>query len=767
MTTVVKRYPTFELELITENTTYELTYDTKTQLKQADFEEALISFSIKNSMQDDSPVFSLVILAKDKWDTIVNSNDLIRIKVIPDVTKGVPDNPYIMVGLISDVRRDGEYSNGSIYYRITGRAMTKALIDFEVGVIQEVATITPTMEWLPDGTEKGLKFSANTAAGIGNEIVERFVYKYAEYSFSNNKGLKDYFTHSFSSWEEDESLGDVTPFVNYEGSLRQFLEDVAAKPFNELFFEYTNDGTCVAMMRPTPFDQDKWKELPSYKFTSDVVVEESFGKSDAEMFSVFVVQAPNLVEFNSLDIGVFPKFHPDLVRKYGYKRLDAQNRYLLSGTVANAQPNNTAADGSNDGSTGQDGTGQDGTGQDGNTNGNQGVTAQTNPTDPNNPNPTDQPLQPQNLAPTFTELLPYLNDNKFFDAENLRKNRNKLLTDLKTKFPNMTEPTANAVLDAIKDGNLDADKYNKILETTGNAQDQQLATDKGASGEKLERYTERLFNWYCENVNFYNGDIRIIGDPTYRLGIKLFYEDAERDTTWEFYLESVQHEFSFTNGYTTVLGVTRGLPDNGAKRFSNLWGKSEDFKGGYLGESSLQDLVDNAKAAAATQGNTGGGGAASGTWGGGQGSGGAMGALSTARQMTQRASKYVFGGGRGGTNIFLANPIIGDCSSFIWWIFQLNGITLKGGATGMNTDTIKVDPQLKVISPRGSSKQAAMGMLQLGDIVYFDTYKVDGHIGIYSGNGHFIGFQTKKGISEANFSSGYYWNKFNGHVLRL
>ena len=753
MTVLKRRYPSFQVEIVSENTSYELVYNTDKTLTVDQFDSAILSLSIKNSMSDDSPAFSLVVVAKDKWDTVVNSNDLIRIKAIPDVTEKEPDNPYIMVGLISDVHRDGQYSDGTLLYRITGRAMTKALIDFEVGVIQEVSTVIPTVGWLPDSTEGGLKFSGNTAAGIGNELMDRFVYKYAEYKFANGKGLKDYLQHSFTSWEEDESLSDVTPFINYEGSIRQFLEDVTAKPFNELFFEYTSDGACVALMRPTPFDQDKWKELPTYKISSDDVVEESFGKSDSEMYSVFVVQAPNLMEANSVDLGVFPRYHPELLKKYGYKRLDAQNRYLMSAvTTAASDTSGTTTDG-----TATDGTGNGGTTENPQDTTNQGVTAQTTPQDPQQPAPSDQPA--------YEEVAQFLVDNKYNDPETLRKKRDEVLAALQAQYPTLKKDTAEGIIDALKEGKFDRAKYGELTAGTG-ANPDGSSTNKTVDGEKLASYTDRLFNWYCENVNFYAGDIRIIGNPAYRVGSRILYEDKERGTTWEFYVESVQHEFSFANGYTTIIGVTRGLPDSGAKRFSNLWGKSEEFKGGYLGESSLEDLLAQAQTANATMGNTNGG-TAGGSWGSGTGSGGSMGALATARQMTQRSSKYVFGGGRTGTNIFLSNPIIGDCSSFIWWIFKLNGVELKGGSTGMNTDTIKTDPKLKLISARGSSKQAAQGMLQQGDIVYFDTYKQDGHIGIYSGNGKFIGFQTKKGISEANMADGYYWNKFNGHVRRL
>jgi hypothetical protein len=151
--------------MVTNSTSYELAYNTSKILTTDDFDDALISFSIRNSMADDSPVFSLVLLGKEKWDQLLNANDLIRVKVtnsLTDVKAGWAEaNPYIMVGMISDIHKEGEYVNGSILYRITGQAMTKALMDFNVGVIQEVATIirlsggyqtVPHRDYLSQGT---------------------------------------------------------------------------------------------------------------------------------------------------------------------------------------------------------------------------------------------------------------------------------------------------------------------------------------------------------------------------------------------------------------------------------------------------------------------------------------------------------------------------------------------------------------------------------------------------------------------------------------
>ncbi|ALA13023.1 tail protein with lysin activity [Bacillus phage TsarBomba] len=751
MTTIVKRYPTFEIELITQNTPYLLKYDTQKQISQKSFEEALLSFSVKNSMSDDSPAFSFVISAKEKWDKIINANDLVRIRVFPDVTKGAPDNPYIMVGLVSDIKKEGEYANGSLLYRVTGQAMTKALINFDVGVIQEVSTVIASTGWLPDDPQKGLKFSQNTAAGIGNELMERFVYKYAQYDF-NGKGLKDYFVHSFSSWKEDEALADVTPFINYQGSLRQFLDDVVAKPFNELFFEFQKDGKCAALMRPTPFDPDKWFALPTYRFTSDVVVQESFGKNDNEMFSIFVVGAPNLLDYNSVDLGVFPKYHPELIKKYGYKRLDAQNRYLLSNSGTIGQGGTNAA---------TPGAGN-GTPPSGN-----GTGGMPTPTPATQPAPTvkEEPTKPQApQQPSYEDVLTFITENNLQDPETLRRKRNDVYAQIVGQFSTMPASMVNGIIDALKDGKFGREVYAQLVTSAGSGAGGGATKEKSVDSEKLGKYTQKLFNWYCENANFYSGDIRILGNPAYRLGVRLLYDDFEQQTTWEFYLESVQHEFSFTGGYTTVLGVTRGLPNEGAKRFSNLWGKSEEFKGGYLGEDSLEKLLENAKNANPSGGA--GGGTGSGMWGGGAGGNVAMKALATAREMTSKPSIYVFGGGRSGNNPFMSSPIRIDCSSFVWWCYNVHGVQLKGGATGMTTDTIKTDPRLQQISARGSNKSIAMSQIREGDIIYFDTYKQDGHVGIYSGNGKFIGSQSTPGIHEEDLSTSYWQKVFNGHVRR-
>lgn len=115
-------------------------------------------------------------------------------------------------------------------------------------------------------------------------------------------------------------------------------------------------------------------------------------------------------------------------------------------------------------------------------------------------------------------------------------------------------------------------------------------------------------------------------------------------------------------------------------------------------------------------------------------------------------STYVFGGGRNQSDISRG---IFDCSSFVHWAFNQVGINL-GPLGSTSTET------LNKIGTRIDFKDA-----RPGDIVFFDTYKKDGHVGIYVGNNKFIGCQTSTGVAIADMNSSYYKKVFSGHVRRI
>ncbi|MEH7107123.1 C40 family peptidase [Bacillus sp. JJ1764] len=111
-------------------------------------------------------------------------------------------------------------------------------------------------------------------------------------------------------------------------------------------------------------------------------------------------------------------------------------------------------------------------------------------------------------------------------------------------------------------------------------------------------------------------------------------------------------------------------------------------------------------------------------------------------------SVYVFGGGRNAYDV--ANGRF-DCSGFVAWAFEQAGVKV-----GAYTEILK-----------NTGTRVPFSEARPGDIVFFDTYKIDGHVGIYLGGGLFIGSQSKTGIAIADLTKGYYAEKFNGRVMRI
>ncbi|WP_342431634.1 NlpC/P60 family protein [Neobacillus sp. FSL H8-0543] len=111
-------------------------------------------------------------------------------------------------------------------------------------------------------------------------------------------------------------------------------------------------------------------------------------------------------------------------------------------------------------------------------------------------------------------------------------------------------------------------------------------------------------------------------------------------------------------------------------------------------------------------------------------------------------SVYVFGGGR--NEIDIVNGRF-DCSAFVHWAFSQAEIEV-----GQTTDSLK-----------NTGTPVDVSDIQPGDLVFFDTYKKDGHVGIYIGNGKFIGSQSFTGVGIADMTTGYWEEKFNGRILRI
>lgn len=651
------RYPRFDVTFFTETDQYHISYDSrdklagnrnpdgtrKAQVSNNFMSESVISLTTKNAMEDDSAVFSFVLAGDVYWDRILQANDAVVLRIDPDVTSTTPNNPILLVGLVSEIRLEGDYGDNSKMYRITGQSFAKALMQFDLGVIQEVSVVLTDLGWLPDDAQEGIKMSGSSASQIAESLMKRFI-QYMKFNF-NGEGIDKFLEWDLDSWTEAERLIDGTPYINYEGSLKQLLDDVTAKPFNELFFDATPEGKCRMIMRRTPFDKADWEKLETFLVTSKDVVSESLATNDIEAFSIYNISINNLYGTDSMMLGSKPQVFPDLVNKYGYKKLEVANRYLEGAIIDKTSDNKEAntspkEEGSDEGVTGKQLFETE-----------YALTLNYLQSYPNDvlrvrrnevrtsltqidkritenkaDRLIDQYVDYQELSKDkFSEITGIMESN--IDEGNgkdkpnydkVNKHLNSLSKDLgvtaiKESLLNKFNLTNNQALSIASEykasGNLGKLKYEEIM--TNNPSDSSTVT--GSDIKYVSEFTKRLANWYCENANFYSGDIVVKGNPKYRLGNRLFVQDEQNGELWEFYIESVEHTFSYSQGYLTTLGVTRGLQNGGNDRFTHLWGKSEDFSGGMLGEKELQALLDEqAKANKDNEGSSSGGTSSSG-----------------------------------------------------------------------------------------------------------------------------------------------------------
>lgn len=126
-------------------------------------------------------------------------------------------------------------------------------------------------------------------------------------------------------------------------------------------------------------------------------------------------------------------------------------------------------------------------------------------------------------------------------------------------------------------------------------------------------------------------------------------------------------------------------------------------------------------------------------------SGGSSSAIQAAQSQLNVPNRYVLGG---------KSPGAFDCSGFVSWAYGQSGKSIPSNTRSLRTLGTKV-----------SYSEA-----QPGDLIFFTNPggQTDGHVGIYLGNGKFIGSQTSTGVAIVNMNTNSYWNSaFKGHVRRI
>ena len=115
-------------------------------------------------------------------------------------------------------------------------------------------------------------------------------------------------------------------------------------------------------------------------------------------------------------------------------------------------------------------------------------------------------------------------------------------------------------------------------------------------------------------------------------------------------------------------------------------------------------------------------------------------------------SPYVWGGGRTEEDV-LAGRF--DCSSFVHYMYASAGVQLGDRASVVTFSLVnmgeKIDPQ----------------DMKRGDIIFFDTYTIDGHVGVYLGDNKFIHDAETNGVWINNLDEPYWKQTFNGKVRRV
>lgn len=296
-------------------------------------DKQVLSISTNNDISADAGTFQITLTADKRWDKYLASNDFVRIQLYRDDTNLGLYEATVMMGLIDDVRK-GISIQGATPQRtvtVTGRTFAKALINFEVGVVQGAPVISEnSLGWIAGR----INFKNLSAGEVAEQIFDELVYKYMNYEFKNGQTLKS-MTNLHLSSRPGETLFDDQGFVNYQGSMQSFLKEIANEPWNQIYWEFYGDGQSTFVLRETPFNQSTWNALPMHTVTDEEVVADSIGRSDIETYAFYTVGLSSY--FSTFDIskstGVLPYWYEPYHKKFGVRRLHRLTGYAMYGAT--------------------------------------------------------------------------------------------------------------------------------------------------------------------------------------------------------------------------------------------------------------------------------------------------------------------------------------------------------------------------------------------------------------------------------------------------
>lgn len=135
--------------------------------------------------------------------------------------------------------------------------------------------------------------------------------------------------------------------------------------------------------------------------------------------------------------------------------------------------------------------------------------------------------------------------------------------------------------------------------------------------------------------------------------------------------------------------------------------------------------------------------------------------INEATSWLTKPNVYWFGGGRNAGDIAAGKF---DCSSWVYHVFHTCGYEICD--FGGNTDSILSDSN----ASKYKLQKISSSQLQPGDMVFWNTYKSYGHIGIYLGNDRAIGDNGDTGtgkVSYIDMTNSYYKPRLEPQARRV
>lgn len=326
MTITAKRFkPEAIVKVYTEKG--DLVVRSKPKSEESAIDAEVLSISTTNDLGVDAGVFTVTLVTRNRWDKTIASNDLVVIYMKRNPNDDEKKSA-VFFGLVDHVRYHSSIQNGQVQQQvtITGRSFAKALINFEIGVVETTEeVIGESTGWL---RSRGITFMGQNAAQNVQQLFDRLVKVYVNYTFSNKKTLMDLLKLQLSS-RETIMMSEEQTLLSYQGSMWNLFKELIDEPFNQMYFEVI-DGEPTFILRETPFNPDKWKHLQPRTVTDEEIVDIDIGRNDLETYTLYSVGVTNMFgTFSSQGtLGLRPLVYEPYLKKYGIRRLHRYTNYI-------------------------------------------------------------------------------------------------------------------------------------------------------------------------------------------------------------------------------------------------------------------------------------------------------------------------------------------------------------------------------------------------------------------------------------------------------